>query len=93
MIAVKRYRKRPVVIEAVLLTNENQLQVASWCGGMCRLDEGVDIDTLEGVMTAQISDYVIKGTHGEFYPVKPDIFKANYEEVLDGKEAPPGSTV
>jgi hypothetical protein len=26
-------------------------------------------------------DYIIKGAFGEFYPVKPDIFMATYEEV------------
>jgi hypothetical protein len=39
------------------------------------------IATLEGVMQAKPGDYVIKGTHGEFYPVKPEIFEANYEPV------------
>ena len=36
------------------------------------------IPTLEGVMSANIGDWIMKGTHGEFYPVKenihPDIF-------------------
>ena len=38
------------------------------------------IETLEGVMDASIGDYIIKGVRGEFYPCKPDIFKATYEE-------------
>ena len=39
------------------------------------------IKTLEGDMIASEGDYIIKGISGEFYPCKPDIFKATYEEV------------
>ena len=36
------------------------------------------IKTLEGLMTASIGDYIIKGVNGEFYPCKPDIFEQTY---------------
>ena len=39
------------------------------------------IRTLEGDMRAEIGDYIIRGVKGEFYPCKPDIFAATYEEV------------
>ena len=41
---------------------------------------GVIIDTLEGKMQANIGDMIIKGVNGEFYPCKPDIFKATYDK-------------
>lgn len=41
----------------------------------------IAIDTLEGTMTASAGDFIIKGVQGEFYPCKPEIFKATYEEV------------
>ena len=41
---------------------------------------GVIIDTLEGKMQANIGDMIIKGVKGEFYPCKPDIFKATYDK-------------
>jgi hypothetical protein len=41
--------------------------------------------TLEGEMTAQVGDYIIKGVEGEFYPCKPGIFEATYEAV-DGSD-------
>lgn len=44
-------------------------------------DKEMDIPTLEGIMHASISDYIITGVHGEEYPCKPDIFKETYEEV------------
>ena len=42
-----------------------------------------DIVTLEGVMRADIGDYIITGVNGERYPCKPDIFAATYEPVTD----------
>lgn len=41
------------------------------------------IETLEGVMTADIGDYIIKGVKGECYPCKPDIFHMTYEEISE----------
>lgn len=43
------------------------------------------IDTLEGRMTVSPGDFIIRGTKGELYPCKPDIFKHKYEEVADGR--------
>lgn len=39
----------------------------------------ISIDTLEGTMSADPLDWVIKGVRGEFYPCKPDIFAVTYE--------------
>ena len=40
------------------------------------------INTLEGVMTASLGDWIIKGIRNEFYPCKPDIFEKTYEKVI-----------
>lgn len=37
------------------------------------------IPTLEGVMRADVGDWIIRGVAGEFYPCKPDIFDATYD--------------
>jgi len=42
----------------------------------------VSIRTLEGEMHVSDGDWIIKGIQGEFYPCKPDIFEATYEEVV-----------
>jgi hypothetical protein len=87
---VQRFRKKPVVIEAVQVTGENRREVAVWIrenggnsDGMCGDSECqecmVRIFTLEGTMTASDGDWIIKGVNGEFYPCKPDIFEATYE--------------
>jgi hypothetical protein len=39
----------------------------------------IQIRTLEGTMSADLGDWVIRGVKGEFYPCKPDIFEATYE--------------
>lgn len=47
---------------------------------MARIAEQVEyIETLEGTMKAEIGDYIITGIQGEYWPVKPDIFKQTYE--------------
>lgn len=43
----------------------------------------LEINTLEGKMTAQLKDFIICGVNGEFYPCKPDIFEKTYEVVED----------
>lgn len=42
----------------------------------------VIIPTLEGDMTAHRGDWIIKGIKNEFYPCKPEIFDATYDEVV-----------
>lgn len=86
---VQKFRKKPVVIEAQLLeyTIENRNQIAEWCKGI--VDEhhsGISIPTLEGIMYAQVGDYIIKGVNGEFYPCKPDIFEKTYDPVNNLEE-------
>lgn len=45
------------------------------------------IKTLEGEMTANPGDWIIKGVKGELYPCKPDIFAATYEDAATPPEA------
>lgn len=84
---VKKYIKKPIIIEAFLLeeSTTSQENAVKWCGGKEGPDGGVYIDTLEGRMYASSGDYIIKGITGEFYPCKPDIFKRTYEEVQPNK--------
>jgi hypothetical protein len=81
---VRSYRKRPVVIEAALLTADNVSEVAAWCHARTANPSYLNISTLEGIMRADLGDYVIRGIKGEFYPCKPDIFEASYERQFDG---------
>ena len=89
MTAPKKFRKKPVVIEAMQLWPGNAYDVAEWCGATVMGAFGPDlkpvvpylnIETLEGTMRADRGDWVIKGVNGEYYPCKPDIFEKTYEE-------------
>ena len=81
-----KYRKKPVVIEAVEYRGENREEILAFTAtrrGRHRftLEGDFKCETLEGIMTAKQGDYIIKGVQGEFYPCKPDIFKETYEAV------------
>lgn len=81
---IKKYRKKPVEIEAVQWTGNNLAELRKMDGFDMRhvcFDGVLKIATLEGIMTASIGDYIIKGVQGEFYPCKPDIFEQTYDEV------------
>jgi hypothetical protein len=83
---VRKFRKRPVTIEAMQITSgESVLSIAEWINnpqtGYSTNPPTVWIETLEGRMEGSIGDWVIKGTEGEFYPCKPDIFNKIYQEV------------
>lgn len=77
-----KYRKRPVVIEAVQWTGVNLPEICDFADKCVGAKDGeLYIHTLEGDHHALVGDYIIKGVHGEFYPCKPDIFWKTYEEV------------
>lgn len=81
-----KFRKKPVVIEAVQLTDDtfdaphpNEAHIPGVIYDPCTRQ--AYIKTLEGTMTASLGDWIITGVQGEHYPCKPDIFEATYEEV------------
>lgn len=78
-----KYKKKPVVIEAVQFTGKNHMELYHWIGDAydtrVACERFIGIKTLEGLMTANQGDWIIKGVKGEFYPCKPDIFAATYE--------------
>ena len=82
-----KFRKRPVIIEAVRFTSEEKDRAFHFitCNRIPAFDKEhqpiIKIQTLEGIMVASLGDWIIKGIRGEFYPCKPDIFKATYEEI------------
>ena len=99
-----KYKKKPVVIEAQRLTEQNGQSIATWCGGTWHPTEKpgyackLNVTTLEGVMQTNVGDYIIKGIKGEFYPCKPDIFEATYEPqphrvMVCGVDCHPGDSV
>lgn len=85
-----KFRKKPVVVEAVRWTGDNLHEVldfistraARWVQSS---HQGplIIIRTLEGEMAALPGDWIICGIKGEYYPCKPGIFAETYDLVED----------
>lgn len=89
-----KFRKKPVIVEAMQLTGDNAAEIILWAHeGLHPAANSIVIETyfcyqayiclavrtLEGARIAMSGDWIVKGTKGEFYPVKPDIFEETYE--------------
>jgi hypothetical protein len=87
-----KFRKKPVVIEAVQFCNASDGyfffdcdDLPKWLDGA--IEDGVvsvhddhfAVKTLEGDHRGDIGDWCIRGVKGEMYPCKPDIFEQTYE--------------
>jgi len=90
-----KFRKKPVVIEAVEVTEVMVENIAAdriteipelisrakrEVSSMWTEDPHLIIKTLEGDMRANIGDWIIQGVNGEVYPCKPDIFHKTYDK-------------
>lgn len=92
-----KYKKKPVVIEAIRWNGSNMNEIENFMGefflgyevlsdAAWEVSKGIPfteirIKTIDSVAKAVNGDYIIKGTQGEFYPCKPDIFELTYERV------------
>ena len=82
--AVKKYGKKPIVIEAFQWGVDEV--PAWWRKASDKFNVNVQtgsvfISTLEGIHEARVYDFIIQGIKGELYPCKPDIFEATYDLV------------
>ena len=86
MEAPKKFRSKPVQMEAMQYTGKNAEQIAKWTG------EGVlehrtwdpvnlHIKTREGLTVCEPNAWVCKDSEGGFYPCADSIFRRKYEEV------------
>lgn len=87
---MKKYRKKPLIIDAIQYDGTNHLEIQAETGAHAvdvhyeapgapeDMQPILSIRTLEGTMTVSKGDWVIRGIAGEFYPCKPDIFEATY---------------
>jgi len=92
-----KFRKKPVVIEAILASevldgadagrfSRNSVNpIEPWVvDAFEQMIIGFElhavlINTPEGQMRAERTDWIIRGVKGELYPCKPDIFAATYD--------------
>jgi len=94
-----KYRKKPVVIDAIQFTDEMRAAIildgAPCPDGVTRGSSSYNkrdrkiwsaefyIETLEGRMEVNVGDWIITGVKGERYPCKPDIFALTYEPAVE----------
>ena len=89
-----KYRKKSVIIEAVLVSdllemfNQGWKELPNWVSEAYEkgtintiTDNDFIIKTPEGNIKATRNDYLIKGVMEEIYPCKIDIFNITYELV------------
>lgn len=91
---MRKYRKKPVVIEADQFQFPASQELKDWLGQaygdevhngkweltILTLEDGADGRARH---VATDGDWIIRGVKGEFYACKPDIFDATYEAVED----------
>src|SRR3990167_10440717 len=82
-----KFRKKPVVIDAIQYDGANHEAVGEFAGNAVSLEDGtLYVRTLENRrLEADVGDWIIRGVAGEFYPRKPPIFAAPYEPVAGGR--------
>lgn len=90
-----KYRKKPVIIEAVQYDGFNKSEIekfvgrqlgeyvndAAWQAGAAAPVRCLFIPTSVGNVEVRHGDYIIKSVIGEFYSCKPDLFERTYEPV------------
>ena len=88
-----KFRKKPVEIEALQFDGNNGWEIEQWSQGKVYCSPVLEptrdnptgaylqIHTLEGMMTAIVGDWIIRGVKGEFCSWKSDIFEQTYEPV------------
>lgn len=90
-----KFRKKPVVIEAIQYTGDNASEVTGFvnhAAGFLEVepeDRGDDFDIAAEVwdklhstwVGVKVGQWIIKGIQGEFYPCDADVFESTYEEV------------
>ncbi len=86
---MSKYRKKPVVIEAMQFDGNNQRALIDWAdpvkdGGesvYLDIDDDLTVMTPHGDTVAEPGDYIVKDVEGEFYPCSASIFEATHEKV------------
>jgi hypothetical protein len=77
-----KYRRKPVVIDAVQWTGSNLEEINGLTFGSTvgsTDSDGLLIDTIDGRLPLSSGDWIIRGITGRLYSCKPDVFAATYE--------------
>ena len=90
-----KYRKKPVVVEAVqwfkhgdhsgveLHPEADENEICIYCGKVMSVHGWIWAESLEGGYIVCPCDWIITGSKGRFYPCKPDKFNLIYEPIVE----------
>ena len=93
---IPKYRKKPIVVEAMHISRFNYSEILAWGNGNIDLKYNdfnsyhrvfdnyriaVTITTSTGTHDAYEGDWIVKGINGQFYAMPDDTFKELYEPV------------
>ena len=80
-----KYRRKPVVIDAIQWTGDNYPEVFGFTEGYAypikSHRDTLAVATLEGEVLATKGCYIIRGVDGMYYPCQEDFFNKTYEQV------------
>lgn len=79
-----KFRKKPVIVEAVQFTGTNHVEIFTWMGVNCLpvfSEDTVYISTLDGVIYAHKGDWIVRGVADELFSCRSDKFEELYEPV------------
>ena len=96
----KKYLRKPIVIEALQLTEDTIMDCLDFVFGKqerkefdvycdereVKEDNGFMINTVDGTKKVNFGDYIIKGAEGDFYSCEKEIFEENYELIETEEE-------
>lgn len=85
-----RYRKRPVVIDAIKWTGDNAAAIESFAGHSFNVfdeprpeDPDATAEVLDSLHSTWVlvytGDWIVRGVRGEFYPCRGSVFAETYE--------------
>lgn len=86
---MKKYRKKPIDVDAIQWTGENIDEMCLFLGSNNLTTERSPTKnhlyfwTSQGMALAKKGDYIIKEIDGEFYPCKKDLFAKTYEKISE----------
>jgi hypothetical protein len=106
---ITRYRKRPIEVDTIQWTGDNEAEVQAFTGGASRF-YALDAEDREGSddpeATAAVFDklhstwvlvytgqHVVRGVKGEYYPIAEDVLAETYETVQDARPVSPVSAL
>ena len=95
-LVVRKFVKKSLPVEMVQLTEANGEAVAKWVGkdatffpgGVLELSgktrpPSIQVKTPEGILTAPVGFWIVRGVNGEFYPISNCVKDVSYDPLCE----------